>query len=85
MKIFKNFNTLVCMYYVFIQMDKKKKNEDVVHHNTTYFHEVIVDVSKLFTNDERKQENIQLAIYSIAGIFTGLAIFNNNKKKENSR
>lgn len=60
----------------------KKKNDSATKHHVTYFHEIIVDVSKLLTNDEKTQENIQIGVYSIVGIFVGLALFNNNKKNE---
>lgn len=61
-------------------MDSAKKKTDGNTHTESYVHDTIVDISKLISEDDKTQENIQMGIYSIIGIFTGLAFFNSNKK-----
>ncbi len=61
-------------------MDGKRENKGHI----SYFHDTVVDISKIISDNEKTQENIQIGMYSITGAITGLAFFNSNKKSEKS-
>lgn len=60
-------------------MDETKCEKN--KHLPSFFHEIIIDISKLFTDDDDKQQNIQMTFYATIGMITGLVMYNDQKKK----